>query len=205
MPKVVSRAAISSSDQATATASSQAILRTFYCLCGEFLLVIDRGLDKLPRRKTDESYVIRCKDGMDLPLQSARKFKLSAKEGSRCLVKRRDDKRLELRKSFMCSRCNTQVAYQTGPGPIGSDQFLYLLKGGVTEQQGRIPDDAFEGEDAVKLTEEEAAMRREMEAAEAARQDKMGEETKKQLERDRQNLQVGGSRDEKLDMGDQPY
>ena len=60
-------------------------------------------------------------------------------------------------------------------------------------------------EDAVKFTEEEAAMRREMEAAEAARQDKMGEETKKQLERDRQNLQVGGSRDEKLDMGDQPY
>lgn len=48
-------------------------------------------------------------------------------------------------------------------------------------------------------------MRREMEATEAARQDKMGEETKKQLERDRQNLQVGGSRDEKLDMGDQPY
>jgi hypothetical protein len=51
MPKVISRAAISSSDQAPATASSLAVLRTFYCLCGEFMLVIDRGLDKLPRRK----------------------------------------------------------------------------------------------------------------------------------------------------------
>jgi hypothetical protein len=51
MPKVVSRAAISSSDQAPATASSLAVLRTFYCICGEFTLVIDRGLDRLPRRK----------------------------------------------------------------------------------------------------------------------------------------------------------
>lgn len=102
---------------------------------------------------------------------------------------------------------------------------MYILKGGITEQQvdcvyndhsgdakpddnrrqGRIPDDAFEGEDAVKLTEEEIAMRQEMEETEAQRKDKMGEETKKQLERDRRNLQVGGSRDEKLDMGDDPY
>lgn len=51
MPKVISRAAISSSDQAPETASSKAVLRTFYCLCGEFMLVIDRGLDKLPRRR----------------------------------------------------------------------------------------------------------------------------------------------------------
>jgi hypothetical protein len=51
MPKVVSRAAISSSDQAVVTASAQAVLRSFYCLCGEFILVIDRGLDKLPRRR----------------------------------------------------------------------------------------------------------------------------------------------------------
>ena len=72
-------------------------------------------------------------------------------------------------------------------------------------RQGRIPDDAFDGEDAVKLTEEEEALREELEASEAQRKDQMGEETRKQLERDRKNLQIGGSRDEKLDTGDQPY
>ena len=48
-------------------------------------------------------------------------------------------------------------------------------------------------------------MREELEASEAQRKDQMGEETRKQLERDRKNLQIGGSRDEKLDTGDQPY
>lgn len=51
MPKVVTRAAVSSSDNTGETASSQAILRSHYCLCGEFILVIDRSLDKLPRRR----------------------------------------------------------------------------------------------------------------------------------------------------------
>lgn len=120
MPKVVSRAAISSSDQATATASSQTILRTFYCLCGEFLLVIDRALDQLPRRRTDGAYIVRCKpgkaadgsgsggggsgseDGM-----TARKFKLAAVQGSSCLVRRPHEAKLEVRVPLLCSRCNT--------------------------------------------------------------------------------------------------
>jgi hypothetical protein len=44
-----------------------------------------------------------------------------------------------------------------------------------------------------------------MDASEVGRQDKMGDEVRKQLERDRRNLQVGGSRDEKLDVGEGGY
>ncbi len=111
MPKVVSRAAVSSSDTAGETLSSQAILRSHYCLCGEFILVIDRSLDKLPRRRcvsgsaegiplaradtqaagwrrTDGAYIVRSKDGKRLPEQAARKFKLNVTPGKRCLVKR---------------------------------------------------------------------------------------------------------------------
>jgi hypothetical protein len=72
-------------------------------------------------------------------------------------------------------------------------------------RQGRIPDDAFEGEDDVKYTDQEKAVRQEMDASEAARQDKMGDQTRKQLEKDRLNLQIGGSRDEKLDVGEGSY
>jgi hypothetical protein len=43
----------------------------------------------------------------------------------------------------------TPVAYQTTPPPAGSAPFLYILKGAVTETQGQIPPDAFEGERTV--------------------------------------------------------
>jgi len=44
-----------------------------------------------------------------------------------------------------------------------------------------------------------------MDASEAARQDKMGDQIRKQLEKDRRNLQIGGSREEKLDVGEGAY
>lgn len=87
MPKVISRAAVSTSDSAPATASSKAILRTYYCLCGEFLLVIDKSLDKLPRRPSDGAIVVRCRDDTERG-KIGRKFKLNAVEGKRHLVKR---------------------------------------------------------------------------------------------------------------------
>lgn len=51
MPKVITRAVVSSSDQATATQSSRAVLRSYYCLCGDFLLVMQGKLERLPRRR----------------------------------------------------------------------------------------------------------------------------------------------------------
>ncbi|KAJ9112377.1 hypothetical protein QFC19_000798 [Naganishia cerealis] len=195
MPKVISRAAISSSDQAPATASSLAVLRTFYCLCGEFMLVIDRGLDKLPRRKTDGSYIIRCKDGADLPLQAARKFKLNAEPGQQCYIKRFP----------VTSTVQYVVAYQTTGPPIGSGKFLYVLPGGLTEHQGRIPADAFEGEEAVALSETDQQIRDEMAANDDKLKGRMDDEMRKKLEKDKKAWKSGGgTTEEVMDRGDSP-
>ncbi|KAJ9105411.1 hypothetical protein QFC21_001782 [Naganishia friedmannii] len=158
MPKVISRAAISSSDQAPATASSLAVLRTFYCLCGEFMLVIDRGLDKLPRRKTDGAYIIRCKDGANLPLQAARKFKLNAEPGQQCYIKR----------------------------------------------QGRIPPDAFDGEEAVALSQTDQNIRDELAANDDKIKGRMNDEMRKKLEKDRKMISGGGTTQEVVEREDSP-
>ncbi|WVF68588.1 hypothetical protein IAT40_003357 [Kwoniella sp. CBS 6097] len=150
MPKIISRAVISSSEQAATTQSARAVLRSYYCLCGDFVLVLQGKLDRLPRRKTDGSFIIRSKPGADEDKQPARKFKLNAQPGQRCLIKRKGTQDLEIRQPFCCSRCNTTVAYQTAPPPAGDGPFLYILKGSMTELQGRIPPDAFEGEDQLK-------------------------------------------------------
>jgi hypothetical protein len=51
MPKVISRAVVSSSEQSKPLQSSRAVLRSYYCLCGDFVLVIQGKLERLPRRK----------------------------------------------------------------------------------------------------------------------------------------------------------
>ncbi|WVQ75077.1 hypothetical protein IAR50_004686 [Cryptococcus sp. DSM 104548] len=151
MPKIVSRATVSSSEQATATASSKAVLRSYYCLCGDFVLVLQGKLDRLPRRRTDGAYIIRAKAGEDPSKQPARKFKLNAQPGQKCLIKRRETSDLELRQPLCCSRCKTPVAYQSLPSAVGEAPFLYVIKGAVTELQGRVPADAFEGEESLPL------------------------------------------------------
>lgn len=51
MPKVVSRNVVSSSEQAKPLQSARAVLRSYYCLCGDFVLVMQGKLERLPRRK----------------------------------------------------------------------------------------------------------------------------------------------------------
>ncbi|TXT14161.1 uncharacterized protein COLE_00354 [Cutaneotrichosporon oleaginosum] len=120
---------------------SRAALRSYYCLCGDFVLVLQGKLDRLPQRKTDGAYIIRTKPS---PTAAARKFKLAAVPLERFLLERAGG--TEVRQDFGCARCRTPVAYQTTPPPAGSAPFLYVLKGAVTETQGQIPPDAFEGE-----------------------------------------------------------
>lgn len=48
------------------------------------------------------------------------------------------------------------MAYQTTPPPAGDAPFVYVLKGALTEHQGRLPPDAFEGEDDIPETENDA-------------------------------------------------
>ena len=70
--------------QSSAT-SSRAILRSYYCICGDFILVLQGKLDRLPQRQLDGAWIIRSQS---TPEHRDRKFKLSAKPGQRCLVRR---------------------------------------------------------------------------------------------------------------------
>lgn len=129
----------------TSATSSRAILRSYYCICGDFILVLQGKLDRLPQRRTDGAWIIRSQPTAE---HSDRKFKLNAEPGQRCLVRRKDSDELEMRQPFACHRCSSTVAYQTGPPPAGSSPFLYVLRGALTEVQGRLPRDAFLGETA---------------------------------------------------------
>ncbi|KAL7424879.1 hypothetical protein Q5752_000565 [Cryptotrichosporon argae] len=156
MPKVFSRAVVSSSDHAKPVASARAVLRSYYCLCGDFVLVLQGRLERLPVRRRDGARIIRSRPGADPDKQPARKFKLNADMGERVLIRRKDTDRLEPRQPFTCSRCHLTVAYQTAAGPAGEAPFLYIVRGALTEIQGLVPDDAFEGEDDVADDAEEA-------------------------------------------------
>ncbi|WVQ79307.1 hypothetical protein IAT38_001404 [Cryptococcus sp. DSM 104549] len=158
MPKIVSRATVSSSEQAGVTQSARAVLRSYYCLCGDFVLVLQGKLERLPKRKSDGAYIIRSKPGADETKQPARKFKLNATPGQRCLLKKKGTQELELRQPFCCSRCSTTIAYQTTPAPAGDAPFLYILKGSMTELQGRVPADAYEGEELLPPVDEAPAV-----------------------------------------------
>ncbi|KAI0068765.1 hypothetical protein BV25DRAFT_1792016 [Artomyces pyxidatus] len=144
MPKVVSRSAVSSSADAQPTASSAAALRVYYCICGEFVLVIDKNLTSLPRRQTDGAIIVRSQDTENA---AARVFKLNATPSEPILVERTAGGH-ERQYRFNCPRCTLPVAYQSTPPPAKSGPFLYILKGALTQVQGQIPTDAFDGDDS---------------------------------------------------------
>ncbi|KAH9951663.1 hypothetical protein B0H21DRAFT_684646 [Amylocystis lapponica] len=139
MPKVVSRSAVSSSADAQPTASSTAALRVYYCICGEFVLVIDKSLASLPRRTTDGAVVIRSQDSEQ---GKAKVFKLNATAKDPVLVERQEGHERQYR--FHCPRCNLPVAYQSTPPPVKSGPFVYVFKGALSQIQGQVPPDAFE-------------------------------------------------------------
>ena len=47
---------------------------------------------------------------------------------------------------FQCPRCSLVIGYQSSPPPVKSASFLYIVKGALTQMQGQVPPDAFEGE-----------------------------------------------------------
>ncbi|KAA1466353.1 hypothetical protein DENSPDRAFT_790912 [Dentipellis sp. KUC8613] len=143
MPKVISRSAVSSSNDARPTASSAAALRVYYCICGEFILVIDKSLSSLPRRQTDGAIIIRSQDADG---EKAKVFKLNATPSDPVLVERSRGGH-ERQYRFRCPRCTLLIGYQAAPPPVKSAPFLYIVKGALTQAQGEIPADAFDGEE----------------------------------------------------------
>ncbi|KAG5724974.1 UPF0428 like protein [Termitomyces sp. T112] len=139
MPKVISRSAVSSSTDAQPTPSSAAALRVYYCICGEFILVIDKSLATLPRRKTDKAIIMRTQDS---EAGNARVFKLNAVPDDPILLSRQGGYEPQYR--FNCPRCNLAVGYQSSPPPVKSAPFFYILPGALTQNQGQIPQGALD-------------------------------------------------------------
>jgi hypothetical protein len=83
MPKIVSKSTVSSSDQQgnNDNSSSNTKLHVYYCLCSEFILVIDHDLQQLPRRHTDKSYIV---------ANAGRTFKLTVEQGETTIIRREE-------------------------------------------------------------------------------------------------------------------
>ncbi|KAG2178018.1 hypothetical protein INT43_003271 [Umbelopsis isabellina] len=126
MPKIVSKSTVSSSDQQgnNDNNSNNTKLHVYYCLCSEFILVIDHDLQQLPKRHTDQSHIVS---------NTARTFKLTADKGQAVIIRREEG--YEKQHRLCCPRCNLVVAYETTQqrraGP-----YTYILDGALSEQQG---------------------------------------------------------------------
>lgn len=123
-------------------------------------LVIDKSLATLPRRKTDNAIIIRSQETGS---GKARVFKLNAVAEDPILLERwylypsstanfyieslayRENGH-ERQYRFHCPRCSLKIAYQSSPPPVKSAPFLYLISGALTQMQGQVPPDAFDGE-----------------------------------------------------------
>lgn len=114
-------------------------LNVYYCLCGEFALVVDRPLANLPLRPLDHSRILRCLDsppysitGAPQKVRKARVFKISASQGQPKLVQRPDGS-VEKQYPFHCSRCQLQIGYEHTPPPLKSGgKFTFVLPGALT-------------------------------------------------------------------------
>ncbi|KAI5893430.1 uncharacterized protein SCHCODRAFT_02621786 [Schizophyllum commune H4-8] len=142
MPKVISRSTVASSQDARPTESSTTALRVYYCICGEFILVIDKVLSALPRRRTDNAIIVRAQDS---EAGKAHVFKLNAVPGDSLIIERQGGGH-ERQFRQNCPRCTLPVAYQPTPGLVKSSEFFYILPGALTQTQGQVPSDAFDGE-----------------------------------------------------------
>jgi hypothetical protein len=122
-------------------------------------LVIDKNLATLPRRKTDNAIIIRSQDS---DVAKARVFKLNAGSGEPILLERYEHVAFfvhatnlkcpcrqgghERQYRFHCPRCSLVIGYQSSPPPAKSAPFLYIVPGALTQMQGQLPPDAFQGE-----------------------------------------------------------
>jgi hypothetical protein len=48
------------------------------------------------------------------------------------------------------------VAYQPNPPPATAGPFLYIFKGALTQVQGQLPPDAFDGEEPLNTTSDKS-------------------------------------------------
>ncbi|KAG2013526.1 hypothetical protein CC2G_010425 [Coprinopsis cinerea AmutBmut pab1-1] len=104
-------------------------------------LVIEKSLASLPRRKTDNAIIIQSQDN---DVGKAKVFKLNANPSDPILLERNGSHERQYR--FICPRCSLPIGYQTAPPPVKSVPYLYILPGALSQAQGQVPPDAFDGE-----------------------------------------------------------
>ncbi|TIB74480.1 hypothetical protein E3Q22_00818 [Wallemia mellicola] len=136
-------------------------LNSYYCICGEFILVIDKPLSYLPRRRTDDSYIITHTAGTE---STKRNFKLNGISQTPCMLQR-EDGMCERQHRLSCPRCTIVVAY-THSAPLflskqdirlgtKEAEYVYILKGALSDIQGSIPNDALEEFSGIKVKKED--------------------------------------------------
>ncbi|KAI8076483.1 uncharacterized protein B0P05DRAFT_546037 [Gilbertella persicaria] len=131
MPKIVSSSIVSSSDHPAQKEQEQPThLHVYYCLCSEFLLVIDADLRQLARRRTDNAIIVS---------NTKRTYKLTAEAEDCVLLKRKEGYEKQYR--YHCPRCHLTIAYEMNEHRK-SGEFTYILDGALTETQGRAPPNA---------------------------------------------------------------
>ncbi|KAI7862179.1 hypothetical protein BDF14DRAFT_1858874 [Spinellus fusiger] len=127
MPKIVSSSVVSSSDHSGQQEDQRHTLHVYYCLCSEFLLVIDVDLRQLPRRRTDNAIIVS---------NTRRTYKFTAQADDCVLLKRREGFEKQFR--YRCPRCDLLVAYEmTESRKMGP--YTYILDCALTEVQGSVP------------------------------------------------------------------
>ncbi|ORE03454.1 hypothetical protein BCV72DRAFT_308208 [Rhizopus microsporus var. microsporus] len=131
MPKIISSSVVSSSYNAPQQQEqSSKTLYVYYCLCSEFILVIDADLRQLPTRRTDNAIIVS---------NIRRTYKLSAEAGDCVLLKRRNGYEKQYR--YQCPRCELTVAYEMNEHRK-SGPYTYILEGALTDVQGKVPANA---------------------------------------------------------------
>ncbi|KAG2225270.1 hypothetical protein INT45_001494 [Circinella minor] len=130
MPKIVSSSIVSSSDHTAQGEDQRHSLHTYYCLCSEFLLVIDADLRQLPRRRTDNAIIVS---------NTQRTYKFTAQQEGSVIIKRAEGYEKQYR--YHCPRCQLLVAYEMTENRK-SGPYTYIVDSALTESQGSAPPNA---------------------------------------------------------------